>query len=284
MKTKLDHIPEKGFFADMEDGRHDYYYDRKKMTGCTTVLSVISKPALIAWSANCAVDSARKGYLELLRGLSDRRIDTLDEYIVFETDKVLEILEEARTAYAKKRDDAASKGTDVHAEIEWMIKESILNRDGLLSPSWLKGDESEQYVHFYNWAIKNKVRFLASEKPVYSKTLWVAGTYDFKCEIDGKVYLGDIKTSSGIYDRVPFAQCAAYQMMEEEMFGEPNEDSSHKHYLRPTGRLVINLKKTGKFDEEKDVYFSYDYEQDLKIFKAALDIYRFNKKMVVRQH
>ena len=117
----------------------------------------------------------------------------------------------------------------------------------------------KQVQHFINWALANKVKFLESEKVVYDKDLFLAGTADFVCEIDGKRYIGDIKTSSGIYDLTPFAQCAAY---------------AHMLDYKLDGTIIINLKKNGEFDEEKDVYYRYDLDTDWKFFEAALQIYR----------
>ncbi len=216
---------------------HRYYLDGKSMTGCTTILGMIAKPALIGWAANMAVD-----YIEKAEEITP------------------EVLEKARKAHIMKRDKAAESGTDVHAVIEEMINNVIEQSNGLM----LTGKNSNVQVnHFLQWAIKNKVKFLVSEKRVYSKKWFTAGTYDFKCEMGGKTYIGDIKTTKTIFDRTPFAQCAAYQAMEEEMGEKPVD-----------GRLIINLKKTGKFDEDKDVYASYHYEDDLKIFTSALELYR----------
>lgn len=226
---------------EFKEGSHRYYLDGKQMTGCTTVLGMIAKPALIGWSAKMASEYVR----ENLKDLKDLN----------------EVCDKAKSAHRTKRDDAAKKGTDVHAEIEGLINDVIANSDGTFYGG---GNLNKQVNHFIKWAIKNKVKFLESEKRVYSEKYFVAGTYDFKCEIDGKVYLGDIKTSSGIYDRTPLAQCAAYQMMELER--EPEN--------RIDGRLVINIKKTGVFNEDKDVYVSEHYEDDLSIFLSALELYR----------
>ena len=118
-----------------------------------------------------------------------------------------------------------------------------------------------------DWAIKNKVIFTASEEHVYSASLFVGGTFDFTCEMDGLKYVGDIKTSSSIYGREPFAQTAAYQFMISEMAGKKPEEIADR-------RLIINLKKTGTFDEDKDVYISEHYEDDIELFMSALTMYR----------
>src|SRR5690606_21919994 len=93
------------------------------------------------------------------------------------------------------------------------------------------------------------------------------GTMDLAFEMGGIRYVGDIKTTSGIYDRTPFAQTAAYQMMWAEMEGKNPEEIADR-------RIIINLKKTGTFNEEKDVYVSAHYQDDVELFMAALAMYR----------
>ena len=53
-----------------DEKKHRYYLDGKSMTGCTTVLGVIAKPALIQWAADhaaayalCSVSPFFKGRL-----------------------------------------------------------------------------------------------------------------------------------------------------------------------------------------------------------------------------
>lgn len=222
-----------------DEVKHLYYLDGKRMTGCTSVLGMIAKPALLPWAAKMAVEYIKENYKGELTN---------------------ELLETAKKAHTLKRDKAAKQGTDIHAIIENRIKEAI-EVGGIINGHEL--NEEFQVSNFIDWAMNNKVVFLESEKRVYSIKHFTAGTYDFKCKIDDKIYIGDIKTSSGIYDRTPFAQCAAYQMMEMEMGGTDKID----------GRLIINIKKDDKFTED-DVYVSYFYEDDLALFLAALEIYR----------
>jgi hypothetical protein len=243
----MNNIPQQGFYFDGENGRHDYFYDGAKMTGCTTILSVIAKPFLIQWAANMAVDY-----------IADKSIffESTNEY---KTNG--DILREARTAHRKKKEEAGTKGTDVHAIIENMIKFAIKEREGIIDCSI--EHENKQVENFVEWALKNKVKFLESEKQLYSKELWIAGTCDFICKIDGKVWLGDIKTSSGIYPEY-FAQCAGYQIMIDE----------NKLY-EIVGHIIVNLKKTGEFEEKRSISLE-DYK---RFFLAALDIYRVQEKI-----
>ena len=170
---------------------------KKPLTGVTSVLQAIAKPALIQWSAN-----------EAVKYILEKGVEKDTDFILISKEQ----LEEARTAHRRKKKDAGQKGTDIHAELEKIIKEAITG-DGYITS---KTHESKQISDFIDWAVSQKVKFLASEKRVYSKIFWLGGTLDFICEIDGKKYIGDIKTSNKIYGREFFAQTAAYRLMCEE--------------------------------------------------------------------
>ena len=152
---------------------HKYLLDGKPLTGVTSVLQAIAKPALIQWSADMAVKYVREK-TEGLEAIGKQQLE--------------EILEEARLAHRRKKEEAGSKGTDVHEIIEENIKATISDPTGSYM---IYGNE--QVRKFFDWVIENKVKFLASEQQVYSETHWLAGTYDFLCEINGKKYVGDIK-------------------------------------------------------------------------------------------
>lgn len=221
---------------------HRYYLDGKQMTGCTTILGVIAKPQLISWASNQAVDY----------------IDSKATEFFNNPTKFKEIMEEARTAYAKKRDKAADAGTAVHEEIEQYIKCRMHGIDFF--------SDNEQVNHFKAWAEKYDVEFVASEEQVYSEKLFVAGTYDFACIIDGRKYLGDLKTANGLYPEY-FYQCAAYRMMAEEM-GQTDF----------AGSILVRIGRDGKFNEDEDVIISYGYEEEKQAFLSALTLYRVTER------
>ena len=242
-----------------EFNKEEHYYtlDGKRMYGTTTVLGVIAKPALIPWAANMAV-----GYIEteVAKIASDN--DGL-EYLKVLAQEWANILKEAKSAHRKKKESAGEKGTDVHGMIEIAIKEAIEKNKGFISE--LLFSDTPQVKHFYDWARNNKIKFLASEKQLYSESMWVAGTTDMVFEKEGKKFIGDIKTSSAIYPE-HFYQMAAYRMMLEEM-GEKDFEAS----------AIIRLGKDGKFNEEKDVQYHYDYDTDKSAFLGALAIFKANE-------
>ncbi len=290
----MEKLKEKQFIFDSET--HRYYLvvngEKKQMTGCTSVLGVIAKPALYKWYSDVAVDyvwNNTSKYLDETNNLNEANFTG--------------VLEEARKAGFQKRDKAGNTGKATHGKCENWIRVEHLKLPPKETIEYDKLSETDKKMadkminNFKNWATNNAVKFLESEKRVYSEKYFVAGTYDFKCEIDDKIYIGDIKTSSGIYDRTPFAQTAAYQMMELEMSitkckkcdgsGGACMDTSlaiicpeckGQGFIRKDnqidGRLIINIKKSGTFNEDKDVYASEYYEEDLELFMSALSIYR----------
>lgn len=229
---------------EFNEGKHVYTLNGKKLYGVTSVLGVIAKPALIQWSAKMAAEYIRDTGIE-------RTIDGV-HYILTQG----HLLEEAKSAHRKKKEDAGKKGTDIHAQCEVIIKHAIAHEGGCLPPSLFHADPLVQ--KFIDWAIENKVQFLASEKKMYSREMWVAGTCDFTCIINGKRIMGDIKTSSGIYGRDYFLQCAGYILMSEE------------HGEKYDGSIIVRLGKDGSFETKE----SWDLETDKKGFISALNLFK----------
>jgi hypothetical protein len=219
----------------------------KNLTGCTTILGVIAKPALIQWAANMATDYMRKWWE-----------DGAD------LGKFIDVLAEARTAHCKKKKDAGTYGTQTHSEIENIIKFTIENSGDL--GRWEVDPEDNQSIkNFLEWTKTNKVKFLESEKNIYSEKLWIGGIVDFICEIDGKIWIGDIKTSgSGIYPE-HFWQCAGYDLMLKDM----------GLYPEIAGYLILNLKESGEVLEKRSV----SNEENKEAFLSCLKIYRIQEKI-----
>ncbi len=224
---------------------HVYKLNGKRMTGVTTILGVINKPLLIAWSARVAVEHIKAN-------LSYKRFKLLRKGFVVVKAK---ILDEALTMHTKKKNAGATKGTDVHELVEQYIKTCIETNGG--SPYPAKADP--RIMKFVEWTMTNNIKLLASEKQFYSKTLFVAGTADLMFEKEGKRFVGDIKTFKKLWDRTPMFQCAGYAYLAQEM-GEPPFD----------GYCVLRLSEDGSFEEK----WSYDVVGDTRAFLAACELYR----------
>lgn len=236
--------------------KHVYTLDDKPLMGVTSVLSKWDKGGLVQWSANQAVDYIIDNGWEVDYSRYDS--DEIKKSIVINRDK----LEEARTAHARKRDKAGDHGTNVHELIETYINFLIENNNGeaRLARYLVSEDESKQLPQFIEWAKDNDVKFLESEKRLYSEDMWLAGTVDFVCEIDGKKLVGDLKTGNTI-QTTAFYQCAAYALMMEEQ-GEEFD-----------GTIIVHLPKNKPLQE----YRRYDIETDKDAFKGILTAYKADK-------
>lgn len=221
---------------------HIYTWEGSKIDGVTSVLRVINKPKLLGWAARCAAEYCAE---EFKPGH------------VYNAEQIAAITEKARSQYNVKRNKAADTGTLVHAWIE----------------DWIKGRQPELphdhqvlngVLAFKRYVDSQNIKFVASEQKIFSKKYKYAGTLDFEAEIDGKLFLGDIKTSSGIYPEM-FLQTSAYQQAREE------ENPGRKY----AGQLIINCRKDGILD----TLVSTDYEKHIKGFLAALVLYRTLNEM-----
>lgn len=218
-----------------DEKRHRYTFDGKPMTGVTTILGVIAKPALINWAANMAADYVKDNLTDI--------------------EELEKVCKEARKAHVRTRDKAADKGTNVHEEVEKIVNDAIENGGKLIHTT----HESKQVQKFLDWAHENDVTFLASEFRVYSEKHWYAGTADLLFEMEGRKYIGDVKTGKAVYPSY-FFQMAAYRLAHEEMTGDSDID----------GAMVIRLGKDGSFETRE----RFDYEEDKKAFLAALQLYK----------
>ena len=232
---------------------HAYLLDDKPITGVTTILKVIAKPFLIPWAANMAVD-----YIEKHQVIGHYNMATKTGSIEFDMG-FTELLKQAKSAHTQKRDKAGDIGKEAHKLCENWIK----SKDGNVKKS--KSPQVNKMVrNFCEWANKNKVKFIASEKKVFSEKYWFCGTYDFLCEIDKKIWLGDIKTGSGIYPDM-FFQTAGYQICEEEM--NPK--------LKIDGHIIVNIKKNGTLLEKRSI----SNKDNKEAFLSALTLYRIMSKV-----
>lgn len=226
---------------------HRHTLDDKPLHGVTTILGVIAKPALITWSANMAVKHIEDNFPtpeQVINGF-----------------KFSDLFKDAKVAHTKKKESAGNIGTTAHEAIENWIKMGCPT--DMSVASFCGGDEQimKMFMNFVDWSIKEKVEFIASEKLVHSETNWYGGICDFVCIINGKRWVGDIKTSTDIYPEY-FLQVAAYDLAMEEM-GEP----------RAYGYVIVNIKKDGRVKVKKD----RSTKKYREAFHHALNLYKLLK-------
>lgn len=242
-----------------DNKKHIYYLGDKKLTGVTSIIGVLAKPQLIGWAAKMAVEAinmlAPSIYLTEDNAVLSKATGKpwLGEYYLVTS----EILEAAKSAHQKKKEAAGEHGTDTHALVEQYITFLLEHNSG--SPDMSMGLPVE-IEKFWKWAKENVDYFLFSERKMFDKELFIAGTADFAyVGKDGKRYMADFKTSSGIYGIDYWLQVAAYRMLAEKSGDVPYD-----------GATVVRLGKDGSFEVQQ----RFDYETDKEAFLACLTLYR----------
>lgn len=216
-----------------DEKKHAYTWGGKFVPGVTSILQCIGKPALIPWAAGCASDHWLK---EIKAGNKNYAA----------------IHKAAKSSHRDKASVAAEIGHNVHYYAECFFKRLPL--PPLLTDQAKRGAEA-----FHKWFDSHKVTVKASERRVFSKEYYYAGTCDFVAEIDGVLGVGDIKTSSGIWPEMRF-QTAAYQHAIEE----------EKGMKFPVRWIVRFDKKSGEFEAKS----FYNFDLDFKGFNSALMLHR----------
>lgn len=223
---------------EFDEKKHHYTWGGKPVPGVTSILQCIGKPALVPWAAGCASDHWLQ---EIKSGNTDYQA----------------IYKAAKSAHRKKAGDAAEIGKNVHEYAEAHFKNQSL-------PELLTDQAKRSVEAFHKWLDAHDVKIKASERRVFSKEYYFAGTCDFIAEVDGVLAVGDIKTSSGIYPEMRM-QTAAYQKALEE-------EKSMKFQTR---WIVRFDKKTGEFEAKEFKQFDLDFRG----FHAALVLHKTLKEI-----
>lgn len=183
---------------------HRYIVNGKPTSGSVTgILGMYDKSgALVPWAVELAVN-----YLREKKGNISEN-DFLD----------------AEEQHTIKKAEAANIGTMVHDWIEKYVK----------GEEFEIPDTKEAQIGvnaFLDWEKENKVKFISSERAIYSRKHDFIGKMDIEAKVNGKLCLIDIKTSNGIYNTYNM-QTAAYVMADQE-------ESGKKYH----GRWIIRLAK-----------------------------------------
>ncbi len=135
-----------------------YTHNGVKLPSVTSILTLLSKGALIPWASNCAVD-----YIE----------DNMS-YLGFNEGIDLPDTDKARTAYRQASIEAADYGTYIHTLCKYYFDTGEVK-----SPH----EQTQKLMtSFYAWCKKHHVVPIETEVVVYGDGY--AGRVDLICELD----------------------------------------------------------------------------------------------------
>lgn len=170
---------------------NSYYIDGEIYVSVSTILGGESAGDLVRWALN------KFG------------LDKQDVLEMMQDSKRLKEFYSCKTDYNKWMRWVSNKGTKIHAVIESDLKEAGDAHE-------LVDEETMPAVQEYlKWKNKHKLKMLESEVQCHSKKWRIAGTCDLVAEIDGELYICDIKTGS-VREKA-FTQMAAYRAMLSQM-------------------------------------------------------------------
>lgn len=202
--TDIDLKPKLDVALVKSKGKH--FYDVKDyglFPGTTGFLSVISKPALIAWSRNEALGSVERALRSRLTQGTAPALGTLTD------DWIDEVISEASKRPDKLKDDAADLGTRVHKAIDDLLKGRTRRIDAAIE---------KPVKVFEDWLAESGIEIVLGDTPVASVEHRYGGSLDFLAMKEGRYILGDLKTSAAAYPEYAL-QVAAYARAVEETYG-----------------------------------------------------------------
>lgn len=198
------------------EASHRYKLDGRPVTGATTILSGgIPKPAIAYWAAKVAAETAA----DWVDHLSSAGVDR--DWVLASANPEALAAEWKRAPW-KKRDEAAVRGTAVHA-----LAERVIHGEDVDVP-----DEYLAHVNGYvNFLDDWDVTPYLTERSVANREHWYAGRFDLIASIpslhDGQAIEIDLKTSNNVYADTAY-QAAAYARAE---FYVDDDDPSTEHPL-----------------------------------------------------
>jgi len=237
-----------------DDVKHTYKVNEKVVYGVTSITSVISKPGLVYWAANAGAQK----FAEFVKpGL------VLDELLI------KQIVDIIKSAHVETKNKSADIGTMIHEWLEQFLRAGLSKKTLPKKP--VNSEMKNAINAFLEWAKNNKVKFLESERKIYSKKYNYAGTCDAVAIVNGELTIIDFKTTNAVYPEM-FLQTVAYQKAFEEETGK-----------KVIKNLILRLYKEipEKGIPPFEVLETTNHEENFKTFLACKRIYEWqmeNKK------
>jgi hypothetical protein len=198
---------------------HRYTMDGKSCTGVTTLIGKgLPKEALMYWSARTVAEwvADNEHEVDVLRAMGREPMIGALKGVPWQ-----------------KRDDAAIRGTDVHA-----LAEQIVHGEPVVIPPHL-ADHLQGYVRFLD---AFGVVPVLTERSVGNREHWYAGRFDLIADIGGTRWMLDNKTSKSVYGSIAL-QTHAYAHAE---FYVDDDDPDTEHPMPEVERHgVLHVTESG---------------------------------------
>jgi hypothetical protein len=263
-------------FCDDRDGKSVHEYYRKSptgwlpVTGVTTACGVLDKSLyLMPW----ACKAMEQKILQLCPVDESGRIK-------LQIEQFADLLRECKTAHKDILVDAGNVGSAAHYWIEVSIQKAIEENGGFVETLTDPPSDDKRVLQCgkaaLDWMTQHSVRFLQTERKIYSKEYDYAGTMDGLALVDSchngaccaKIFVDELSVidwKSSNHLRVEYLyQTAAYEQAEREESGAPIQS-----------RWILRLgKEDGKFES----WYATEFEKDFRTFLCCLNLLRTHRE------
>lgn len=202
-----------------ENGRGARWYtapNGSEYPSVTTILSVIGKPALIAWSAKVEREMVTNVSADLYQDIAGTPKMSKMAYL-----NSLQTRLGKEKAHSKELAKAGDIGSQIHALVEWTLKASMMEQPG---PSPHVTDKAQWgFMAWEDWKKSVNLKPVYIEQTVFSERYGYAGTMDLLAYVNGVLTVLDWKSGKAIYPEA-YLQNAAYRHALREMgHGDPQQ-------------------------------------------------------------
>ena len=256
-------------------GGRTYTFRGLSVPSVTTILKAYPKPGLLVWSAKeaakLAVAAIRAGKTskDVLAQLAEDAWHAHEATITHQTrhkktcDFTPDVVNWIAGAHTRIRDEAGARGTDVHEAAE---------HDADLSDVPEKAQAA--YLSYRQWVEDYQPVILAKEFQVFDDTDEFGGSGDLIAEVNGSVFLIDLKTSKSMHNDTRL-QLAAYRYALICIVGDEYDDEAFVAKDQVERTAILHLTDEGySFVEVEAGFEEYQRFTDVKRiweFAAAND-------------
>jgi hypothetical protein len=240
-------------------GARWYNIDGVEYPSVTTILSVIAKPALIAWSAKVEREMVMSASAQLYQDIIGTPKMSKEAFLTSLSMRLGNM-----KAHRKIAQKASEIGAQAHRLIDWNLRASLMQKVG--PPPKISDAAQWAFMAWEDWKKSVKLKPIYMEQTVYSKLYGYAGTMDLYAEVDGKLSVIDWKSGKAIYPEASL-QNAPYRAALREMgHGDPEQG------------IIVRLPKNVE-DPEFEVKIIEEPESDLMdTFLHTMEVWKWNQK------
>lgn len=225
--------------------------------GVTSVIDVISKPALVPWAKGVTADAALDHLDRFTEILNVDGRPPARGWLIGHADQV--------------KDAAASLGSAVHT-----MTEAIDRGNAAKPPMFVETPEFAQpYIDAYRRYLEDwKPEIKSLEQFIYNSDAGYGGTYDAIEVINGSTVLRDTKTGKGVYSETRLQLAALARG--DNVIGKPDSDKTWK--MPPIAFCTILHLRPDAYERGYQLYRVDPNAADWAAFTGALAIYRWRQQ------